>query len=118
MKIYNLKAAPVANVTELEDERGRASNPLGSCTHLRGYQWVQGRSRCRGAVELSGGAFLLFVVKQLERAERVVVVYEAGPLALAVSELKELSVECYVCAPDSSEQQKKRRKNTKSMPAT
>ncbi len=69
-----------------------------------------------GAVEnfRSEEAFLLFVVKQLERAERVVVVYEAGPLGYSLyRKLKELSVECYVCAPDSSEQQKKRRKNNK-----
>ncbi len=119
MKIYNLKAAPVANVKELKDEKRPKAKQilLGADTHLRGYQ--VGRKVDHGAVGAvenfrSEEAFLLFVVKQLERAERVVVVYEAGPLGYSLyRKLKELSVECYVCAPDSSEQQKKRRKNNK-----
>ena len=119
MKIYNLKAAPVANVTELKDEKRPKAKQilLGADTHLRGYQ--VGRKVDHGAVGTvenfrSEEAFLLFVVKQLERAERVVVVYEAGPLGYSLyRKLKELSVESYVCAPDSSEQQKKRRKNNK-----
>ena len=119
MKIYNLKAAPVANVKELKDEKRPKAKQilLGADTHLRGYQ--VGRKVDHGAVGAvenfrSEEAFLLFVVKQLERAERVVVVYEAGPLGYSLyRKFKELSVECYVCAPDSSEQQKKRRKNNK-----
>jgi hypothetical protein len=92
MKIYNLKAAPVANVKELKDEKRPKAKQilLGADTHLRGYQ--VGRKVDHGAVGAvenfrSEEAFLLFVVKQLERAERVVVVYEAGPFGLlAVSE--------------------------------
>jgi transposase len=42
----------------------------------------------------------------------VVLVYEAGPLGFGLyRELTARGVRCYVCAPDSSEQKKKRRKN-------
>lgn len=89
MKIYNLKAAPVANVKELKDEKRPKAKQilLGADTHLRGYQ--VGRKVDHGAVGAvenfrSEEAFLLFVVKQLERAERVVVVYEAGPLGYSL----------------------------------
>ena len=59
-------------------------------------------------------ALLLHVEKQCERAEQVVVVYEAGPLGYSLyRKLKGCGVECYVCAPDSSEQKRKRRKNNK-----
>ena len=59
-------------------------------------------------------ALSFFVQKQLERAERVVLVYEAGPLGYSLyRKLKALGVECYVCAADSSEQQRKRRKNNR-----
>ena len=90
---------------------------LGADTHLRGYQ--VGRKIDHAAVGVvenfrSEEALLLFVQKQLERAERVVLVYEAGPLGYSLyRKLKALGVECYVCAPDSSEQQRKRRKNNR-----
>ena len=69
MKIYNLKAAPVANVKELKDEKRPKAKQilLGADTHLRGYQ--VGRKVDHGAVGAvenfrSEEAFLLFVVKQ------------------------------------------------------
>jgi len=44
----------------------------------------------------------------------VVVVYEAGPLGYTLyRKLTARGVLCYVCAPDSSEQKRKRRKNNK-----
>src|SRR3984893_6778627 len=56
----------------------------------------------------------LYVAKQTTLAEQVVVVYEAGPLGyILYRKLSALGVLCYVCAPDSSEQRKKRRKNNK-----
>jgi transposase len=59
-------------------------------------------------------ALLLYVEKQCERAEQVVVVYEAGPLGFTLyRKLQARGVLCYVCAPDSTEQQRKRRKNNK-----
>src|SRR6516225_10728012 len=55
---------------------------------------------------------LLYVEKQCEQAEEVVVVYEAGPLGYGLyRKLAERGVKCLVCAPDSTQQQKKRRKN-------
>ena len=79
MKIYSLKAAPAASAKELNDQKALKAKQilLGADTHLRGYQ--VGRKidhGAMGAVEnfRSEEAFLLFVVKQLERAERVVVV--------------------------------------------
>jgi transposase len=54
---------------------------------------------------------LLFVEKQKEQAEEVVVVYEAGPLGYVLYRaLKAREMSCYVCAPDSGEQKRKRRK--------
>jgi transposase len=119
MKIYNLKATPVASVKELKDEQKPKAKQivLGADAHLRGYQ--VGRKidhAVVGVVESfrSEEALLLFAKKQLERAERVVLVYEAGPLGYSLyRKLKALGVECYVCAADSSEQQRKRRKNNR-----
>jgi len=89
MKIYNLKAAPVASVKELKDEKRPKAKQilLGADVHLRGYQ--VGRKidhAVVGVVESfrSEEALLHFVQKQLERAERVVLVYEAGPLGYSL----------------------------------
>ena len=85
--------------------------------HLRGYQAARKVDNgIIGVVEnfRSQEALLLYVEKQCERAEQVVVVYEAGPLGYTLYRmLKARGVLCYVCAPDSSEQQRKRRKNNK-----
>jgi transposase len=55
---------------------------------------------------------LLYMEKQLGQAEEVVVVYEAGPLGYGLyREVAARGVGCYVCAPDSREQKRKRRKN-------
>jgi hypothetical protein len=88
--------------------------------HLRGYQ--VGRKvdhAVVGVVESfrSEDALLLFVQKQLERAERVVLVYEAWPLGYSLyRKVKALEVGCY--AADSGEQQRKRRKNNRIDAAT
>jgi Transposase len=85
--------------------------------HLRGYQAARKVDNgVIGVVEnfRSVEALLLYVEKQCERAEQVVVVYEAGPLGLTLYRmLKARGVLCNVCAPDSTEQQRKRRKNNK-----
>ena len=119
MKTYNLKATPVASVKELKDEKRPKAKQilLGSDAHLRGYQ--VGRKIDQAVVGVvenfrSEEALLLFAKQQLERAERVVLVYEAGPLGYSLyRKLIALGVECYVCAADSSEQQRKRRKNNR-----
>jgi transposase len=55
---------------------------------------------------------VLYVQKQLEQADEVVVVYEAGPLGYGLyRKLTALGAKCLVCAADSSQQQRKRRKN-------
>ena len=60
----------------------------------------------------SQAELLLYVEQQMKRAEEVVLVYEAGPLGYGLYRaLKARGVRCYVCAPDSREQQRKRRKN-------
>ena len=54
----------------------------------------------------------LYLDKQCEQAEEVVVVYEAGPFGYGLyRKLTARGIKCLVCAPDSSRQQKKRRKN-------
>ena len=90
MKQYNLKATPVASVKELKDEQRPKAKQivLGTDARLRGYQ--VGRKIDHGVVGAvesfrSEEALLLFAQKQLERAERVVLVYEAGPLGYSVS---------------------------------
>src|SRR5262249_58013790 len=56
--------------------------------------------------------WLLYVQKQCEQAEEVVVTYEAGPLGYGLyRKLTARGVKCLVCAPDSTQQQRKRRKN-------
>jgi transposase len=51
--------------------------------------------------KLSPEKFLEFLKKQQELADRVVMVYEAGPYGFALHrQAKELGVECLVCAPE------------------
>ena len=119
MNRYNLEAAPTACAIEIKiDKRPKAKRILlGVDAHLRGYQ--AGRKiddGVIGAVDTfrSEVELLLHIAKQQQRAEEVVVVYEAGPLGYTLyRKLKALGVLCYVCAPDSAQQRKKRRKNNK-----
>jgi len=119
MKLYRLEAAPTASAKELKNEKSAKAKQIlvGADVHLRGYQVA--RKVDNGVVGVvenfrSEAGFMLLIEKQLERAEQVVVVYEAGPLGFTLyRKLTARGVLCYVCAPDSSEQQKKRRKNNK-----
>ena len=119
MKEYNLKAVTTANSTELKNGKAAKAKRIliGVDAHLRGYQ--AGRKVDGGVIGVVENfrcveALLLHVEKQCQRAEQVMVVYEAGPLGFTLYRtLKARGVECYVCAPDSTEQQKKRRKNNK-----
>jgi transposase len=90
---------------------------VGADVHLRCYQAARKVDNgVIGVVEnfRSVEALLLHVEKQCERAEQVAVVYEAGPLGFTLYRmLKARGVLSYVCAPDSIEQQRKRRKNNK-----
>src|ERR1700724_212906 len=119
MTTNTLKAAPAASAKELKNEKpAKAKRMLvGVDVHLRGYQAARKiNSGVIGVVEnfRSMEELELYVAKQTTLAEQVVVVYEAGPLGYTLyRKLSALGVLCYVCAPDSSEQRKKRRKNNK-----
>jgi hypothetical protein len=67
----------------------------------------------RNEVELE-----LYFIRQRQKAEQVVVVYEAGPLGYTLyRKLTASKVLCYVCASDSTPQSRKRLRTTKSMSA-
>src|ERR1700726_4171022 len=118
MRLYRLKAAPAASAVELNNNNKstKAKRILVGCdVHLRGYQGA--RKIDEGAIGVvdnfrSEEALVLYIEKQRQQAEQVVVVYEAGPLGYTLyRKLRAAGVLCYVCAPDSSQQRKKRRKN-------
>ena len=119
MKMNAIKAAPAASAIALKNEKSAKAKRIliGTDVHLRGYQAARKVDNgVIGVVEnfRSEEALLLHVEKQCERAEQVVVVYEAGPLGYTLyRKLTACGVLCYVCAPDSSEQKRKRRKNNK-----
>jgi transposase len=119
MRAYNLEAAPTACAIELKiDKRAKAKRILlGVDVHLRGYQAARKiDDGVIGAVDnfRSEMELLIHVGRQRSRAEQVVVVYEAGPLGYTLyRKLTASGVLCYVCAPDSAQQRKKRRKNNK-----
>jgi transposase len=119
MKTNTMKAAATANSIELKNEKSAKAKRIlvGADVHLRGYQAARKVDNgVIGVVEnfRSVEGLLLYVEKQCERAEQVVVVYEAGPLGYTLYRmLKARGLLCYVCAPDSSEQKRKRRKNNK-----
>src|SRR5579864_246372 len=119
MKTYTLEAAPAASAIELKNQKSAKAKRIlvGVDAHLRSYQGARKVDNAAiGVVEnfRSQEALLLFIEKQRQRAQEVVVVYEAGPLGYSLyRRLKASGVECLVCVPDSSEQQRKRRKNNK-----
>src|SRR5215469_11598526 len=116
-KEYRLEATPVASAKELKDQKTPKAKRIavGTDVHLRSYQATRKVDNAAiGAVAnfRSEAELLLYVDKQCEQAEEVVVVYEAGPLGYGLyRKLTARGVKCLVCAPDSSQQQRKRRKN-------
>ena len=117
MNKYTLKTALTANAKELKTQnRAKAKRILvASDAHLRGYQVA--RKIDNGAVGAvsslrTEAEVLLFAEKQLGQAEEVIFVYEAGPLGYTLyRQLSKRGIQCYVCAADSSQQKKTRRKN-------
>jgi Transposase and inactivated derivatives len=117
MKKYTLEAALAAGAKELKNQKGAKAKRIvmAADMHLRSYQAA--RKIDNGAIGAVGNfgsqaELLLYVEKQMSQAEEVVVLYEAGPLGYGLYRaLKARGVRCYVCAPDSSEQKRKRRKN-------
>ena len=114
---YKLKAAPTAISKEENSQKGPKANRIviGVDVHLKSYEAARKIDNDSvGVVQRWGNkaAFLLYVEKQLQEAKEVVVVYEAGPLGYTLYwDLKARGVECLVCAPQSQEQKRKRRKN-------
>jgi transposase len=115
-----LKAAPAAGAVERNNNNQAAKAKrilVGVDAHLRGYQTARKIDEGPiGVVEnfRSEVELLLYVAKQRQQAEQVVVVYEAGPLGYTLyRKLTTGGVRCYVCAPDSSQQRRKRVKNNK-----
>src|SRR6202790_1625609 len=114
-----VEAALTASAEELKNEKSAKAKRilLGADVHLRGYQVarkVDNGPMGGGGNFARGGGLFLYVAKQRQRAQEVVVVYEAGPLGYTLyRKLTASGVLCYVCAPDSGEQRKKRRKNNK-----
>ena len=119
MKNYTLKAALAAPAKELKNKKAPKAKRMavGIDTHLRSYQAARKIDNAaigpvvtfRSRPELE-----LYMEKQKELAEEVVVVYEAGPLGYGLYRaLTARGMTCYVCAPNNSQQQRKRRKNNK-----
>jgi transposase len=114
---YKLKAAPTAVSKGQNSQKGPKAKriAIGVDAHLESYQAA--RKIDNGAVGVvqtlrTKEALLLYAEKQLEQAEEVVVLYEAGPLGFTLyRELKAKGIECLLCAPRSDEQKRKRRKN-------
>jgi transposase len=114
-----VEAALTASAEELKNEKSAKAKRIliGVDVHLRGYQSARkvdngvigAVATCQSEAEL-----LLYVAKQRQRAEEVVVVYEAGPLGYTLyRKLTASGVLCYVCAPESSQQKRKRVKTNK-----
>ena len=114
---YKLKAAPTAISKEQKGQRGSKAKRIliGVDAHLESYQAASKIDNGAVGVAQSFGskeALLLRVEKQLQQAEEVVVVYEAGPLGYSLyRDLSARGIKCLVCAPKSDEQKRKRRKN-------
>jgi transposase len=112
-----LETALTAGAKELKNQRaGKAKRiVIGIDVHLRSYQAA--RKIDNGAVGAvanfgSQAELLLWLEKQKQQAEEVVVVYEAGALGYVLyRQLRAQGVVCYVCAADSSQQKRTRRKN-------
>ena len=117
MNKNTLGTALTVGAEELKNQKAAKAKRIvmASDVHLRGYQVA--RKIDNGPIGpvanfRSQEELLLYVEKQKQQAEEVVLVYEVGPLGYGLYRaLQACGVTCYVCAPDSSEQKKKRRKN-------
>ena len=85
---------------------------LGVDVHLRGYQVARKVDHLAiGPVQSfqSQTELLLWLERLQARAEQIEVVYEAGPLGYTLYRaLRARGINCRVCAPESSEQKRKR----------
>jgi len=114
---YKLKAAPTAVSKQQKSQKELKAKRIviGVDVHLKSYEAARKIDNDSvGVVQRlrSKEEFLLYVEKQREQAEQVVVLYESGPLGYTLYwDLKARGIECLVCAPQSKEQKRKRRKN-------
>src|SRR5215468_2236545 len=117
MKQYKLKAAPAALTQEIKNQKAPKAKRIlvGIDTGLGDNQAsrkvdnaaIGPVQKLRNETEVG-----LYIDKQLELAEEVVVVYEAGPFGYGLyRQLTARGAKCLVCAPDSTQQKRKRRKN-------
>ncbi len=118
MKEYQL--TPITETAEQAKEakgqKGKIAKQilLGIDAHENSYQ--VGRKIDAGGIQpvqsFKPDKLLAFVAKQLQLAEKVYVVYEAGPLGYVLyRKLKALGVEAMVCAPECLEGGSKRKHN-------
>jgi transposase len=114
---HTLKTALTANAKELKNQNGTKAKRIviGVDVHLRSNQAARKIDNAVvGPVANFGSQaeLLLWIEKQKAVAEEVVVVYEAGPLGYVLyRQLRAAGVGCLVCAADSSQQKRTRRKN-------
>jgi transposase len=118
MKEYQLR--PITETAEQAEEakgqKGKIAKEilLGIDAHQNSYQ--VGRKLDAGGIQpvqsFSLAKLLRFAQKQLQLAEKVYAVYEAGPLGYVLyRKLKELGIEAMVCAPECLEGGSKRKYN-------
>ncbi|HET8636304.1 MAG TPA: IS110 family transposase [Acidobacteriaceae bacterium] len=84
---------------------------LGVDTHAEKYVFARmvDSQGCQPPQSMTPENFLKFLQKQNDLAERVVVVYEAGPYGYALyRQVMEMGVECLVCAPERMSRGRKR----------
>jgi transposase len=114
---YSLKTAPTATSKEQKSQKSPKAKRivLGVDVHLKSYQVarkIDNSAIGPVATFRSQTELLLHLEKQLQLAEQVVVVYEAGPLGYVLYRtLEARGIGCYVCGSDGQEQRHKRRKN-------
>ena len=117
MKEYKLKAAPAALTKEIKNQKVPKAKRI-----LVGLDTGLGNNQASRKVDNAAigpvqnlrneTEVALYIDKQLELAEQVVVVYEAGPFGYGLyRQLTARGAKCLVCAPDSTQQKRKRRKN-------
>jgi transposase len=118
MRTYKLR--PITETAEqaraAKGQKGKIAKQivLGIDAHLKSYQVC--RKIDAGGLQpvqsFSLEKLLLFGYKQLQLAEKVYAVYEAGPLGYVLyRKLRELGIEAQVCAPECLEAGSKRKHN-------
>src|SRR6516165_1346259 len=118
MKTYQLKpiTETAEQATTANAQKGKIAKEifLGIDAHENSYQ--VGRKIDAGGIQpvqsFKPDKLLGFVARQLQLAEKVYAVYEAGPLGYVLyRQLKELGLEAMVCAPECLEGGSKRKYN-------